>query len=150
MMAVTLWMMITMTWNAQSLPLPPGLVLRASKPVVATNHSSLPTTCLSAFDFPFSVTQLFLLHFSALILFCKLTNQLHSLQLQTFLKSFQQAHSLSKIWFFWTFNLLPMQLLLQCRKEVKILSKWQSPDSPHLSGRVSLGKVSFSAIHFLW
>ena len=30
---------------------PPGLVLRASKPVVATNHSSLPTTCLSAFDF---------------------------------------------------------------------------------------------------
>ena len=34
-------------------PIPPllGLVLRASKPVVATNHSSLPTTCLSAFDF---------------------------------------------------------------------------------------------------
>ena len=32
-------------------PPPPGLVLRASKPVVATNHSSLPTTCLSAFDF---------------------------------------------------------------------------------------------------
>ena len=33
------------------IPPPPGLVLRASKPVVATNHSSLPTTCLSAFDF---------------------------------------------------------------------------------------------------
>ena len=34
-------------------PIPPplGLVLRASKPVVATNHSFLPTTCLSAFDF---------------------------------------------------------------------------------------------------
>ena len=33
------------------IPPPPGLVLRATKPVVATNHSSLPTTCLSAFDF---------------------------------------------------------------------------------------------------
>ena len=33
------------------IPAPPGLVLRATKPVVATNHSSLPTTCLSSFDF---------------------------------------------------------------------------------------------------